>query len=1101
MSAPIPDAGPAYVELAMTSCFSFLRGASTPEELALQAMALGYSGFAVADINTLAGAVRPYSKIKQMKKAAAEEGRSFEYEGYIVGCRLRFECGAPDVLAYPQDREGYARLSRLLTHGNTGAGTEKGDCRLLFEDLLADTEGLSLAMAAPERPDGSLPGHLDRLIEAAPDRVWLAAGMGYGPMDGRRLDGLADVAEETGARLLAIGDVLYHTPERRELQDIMTCIREHASLETAGRTLEPNAERHLKDRREIARLYRDHPEAVAETVRLAARCRFSLKQLQYQYPHEPTPPGKTSQAHLEDLAWAGAHWRYPGGAPAKVAANLKDEFALIAARGYAPYFLTVHDVVKFARGEGILCQGRGSAANSTVCFCLGVTAVDPTETDLLFARFVSAERDEPPDIDVDFEHERREEVIQYIYRRYGRHRAAICATVIHYRPRSAIREVGKVLGLTEDVTGALAGTVWGSWGDGLPQEHVRQAGLDPDNPAIRRAVRLARELIGFPRHLSQHVGGFVLTERRLDEIVPIANAAMDDRTFIEWDKDDIDALNIMKVDVLALGMLTCIRKAFDLLEQQGTPVADMADLPPDQPDVYAMVSAADTIGVFQIESRAQMSMLPRLKPQTFYDLVIEVAIVRPGPIQGDMVHPYLRRRSGLEAVDFPHPSPQYPQDELKGVLGRTLGVPLFQEQAMQLAIVAAEFKPHEADGLRRAMATFRNVGTIDNYREMLIEGMVRRGYQRDFAARCFKQIEGFGAYGFPESHAASFAKLVYVSAYLKCRHPAVFAAALLNSQPMGFYAPAQIVRDAREHGVTVLPVDVEHSGWDCTLEDDRPGRPALRLGLRQIDGFSEAWAEQLVAGRGAGFCDFDALVRRSGLTQAQLQRLADADAMRSIGLDRRQALWQVRGVSRAAPAPLLQDLPDAEPTPDLPALGLAQHVLADYQTTRLSLKAHPVSFLRQAFDKEGIIPCASLIRLKDRAAVCTAGVVLVRQRPGTGKVCFITLEDETGVANLVVMPEVFAKYRRAIMSARLIVAHGRIQKSVEGVVHVQAHRLVDRTAALKVLDREADLFAGLPDTSAPVDHGRTDGPSAGGPSGSGRHPRDVRVILPSRDFH
>ena len=573
-----------------------------------------------------------------------------------------------------------------------------------------------LALVAPPRPGAGLAGDLDRLLRAAPGRVWLAASMGYGPMDTRRLDGLADTAAQTGAKLLAIGDVLYHAPARRELQDVMTCIREHVSLETAGRLLQPNAERHLKSREEIARLYRDHPGAIAETVRLAELCRFRLKDLEYEYPHEPTPPGKTSQQHLQDLAWAGAVWRYPGGVPEKVRQNLENEFTLIAERRYAPYFLTVNDVVQYARKKGILCQGRGSAANSTVCFCLGVTAVDPTETDLLFARFVSSERNEPPDIDVDFEHERREEVIQYIYERYGRHRAAICATVIHYRPRSAIREVGKVLGLTEDVTGALAGTVWGSWGDGLPADHIRQTGIDPDNPVIRRAVRLATELISFPRHLSQHVGGFVLTERRLDEIVPIANAAMDDRTFIEWDKDDIDALKIMKVDVLALGMLTCIRKAFALLDEQGAGVEDMANLPPDQPDVYKMISDADTIGVFQIESRAQMSMLPRLKPAKFYDLVIEVAIVRPGPIQGDMVHPYLKRRSGLEPVVFPKPAPEFgPENELDQVLGRTMGVPLFQEQAMQLAIVAAEFKPHQADGLRRAMATFRNVGTIQNY--------------------------------------------------------------------------------------------------------------------------------------------------------------------------------------------------------------------------------------------------------------------------------------------------------------------------------------------------------------------------------------------------
>jgi error-prone DNA polymerase len=1094
MTALTTTDAPPYVELAIASCFSFLHGASRPEELTETVLALGYTGFAVADLNTLAGVVRPYSELKRLKREAEEAGLAFDYDGYRVGCRLRFLCGAPDVLVYPEDREGYARLCRLLTRGGTGAETQKGDCRLVLDDLLGGAEGLALALVAPPRPDETLTLHLDRLLQAAPDRVWLGASMGYGPMDARRLDGLAETAGRTGARLLAIGDVLYHTPERRELQDVMTCIREHVPLETAGRRLQPNAERHLKPRAEIARLYRDHPEAIAETLRLAARCTFRLSDLRYEYPHEPTPPGKTPQQHLEDLAWAGAAWRYPGGVPDKVRNSLQEEFALIETRGYAPYFLTVHDVVKFARGQGILCQGRGSAANSVVCFCLGVTAVDPMEVDLLFARFVSEERDEPPDIDVDFEHERREEVIQHIYQRYGRHRAAICATVIHYRPRSAIREVGKALGLTEDVTAALAGTVWGSWGEGIPEDHIRQTGIDPHNPVIRRAVRLATELIGFPRHLSQHVGGFVLTERRLDETVPIANAAMEDRTFIAWDKDDIDALGIMKVDVLALGMLTCIRKAFELLKPWGTAIADMADLPPDEPDVYAMISEADTIGVFQIESRAQMSMLPRLRPKEFYDLVIEVAIVRPGPIQGNMVHPYLRRRAGLEEPDFPKPSPQFgPPNELKSVLGRTMGVPLFQEQAMQLAIVAAGFKPHEADGLRRAMATFRNVGTIQNYRAKMVEGMVGRGYARDFAERCFKQIEGFGSYGFPESHAASFAKLVYVSAYLKRRHPAAFACALLNSQPMGFYAPAQIVRDAREHGVEVRPVCVERSEWDCTLEEagDR-ARPALRLGFRQIDGFSEVWAQRLIAGRGAGFGDFDALVRRAGLTRAQVQKLADADALRALGLDRRQGLWRVRGMAAAAPAPLIEALPDAEPMVDLPAMGLPQHVLADYQTTRLSLKAHPMTFLRPVFAAEKALPCKDLSALDDRTQASVAGVVLVRQRPGTGKVCFITLEDETGIANLVVMPEVFAAHRRVIMSARVLLVHGRIQKSPEKIVHLLAHRLVDRTAELKRLDEPADLFA----TLAPADHVKTNGPRGGA-----RHPRNVRVILPSRDFH
>ena len=1102
MTQPIPP----YVELAVTSCFSFLRGASLPEDLLKEAASLGYAGFAVTDINTLAGIVRPFRARRDLKHHGWPVGNL----QIIPGARLRFLCGAPDVLVYPQDREGYARLCRLLTRAKLGEA-EKGECRLVFNDLLAEADGMALALVGPDRPDEALNDWLDRLLDVAPGRVWLAASMNYGPIGPRRLEILSTAAARTGAKLLAVGDVLYHTPERRELQDVMTCIREHVPLERAGRLLEPNAERHLKGRVEIARLFRDHPEAVAETVRLAESCRpFDLEALQYEYPHEPTPPGMTPQQYLEKLTLAGAAWRYPKGVPDKVRRSLREEFELIAQRDYTHYFLTVHDIVKYARGLGILCQGRGSAANSVVCYCLGVTAVNPMEVELLFARFVSSSRNEPPDIDVDFEHERREEVIQYIYNRYGRHRAAICATVIHYRPRSAIREVGKVLGLTEDVTGALAGTVWGGWAEGLPDEHILQTGVDPTNPIIRRAVRLARDLIGFPRHLSQHVGGFVLTERRLDETVPIANAAMPDRTFIEWDKDDIDHLKILKVDVLALGMLTCIRKAFDLMNKwggvgsQGKLVSDMADLDSDQPDVYDMISQADTIGVFQIESRAQMSMLPRLRPKTFYDLVIEVAIVRPGPIQGNMVHPYLKRRHDDKPVMFPKPAPEHgPEDELVHVLGRTKGVPLFQEQAMQLAIVAAEFEPHEADGLRRAMATFRSRGGMDVFEAKMVRRMIERGYEPEFAQNCFNQIKGFGAYGFPESHAASFAKLVYVSAYIKCRHPSVFACALLNSQPMGFYAPAQIVRDACEHGVVVRPADVEHSDWDCTLEGNSKA-PALRLGLRQIDGFSEAWAKKLVSARGEGFGSFDALARRSGLTQAQLQRLADADAMRSLGLDRRQALWQVRGIARAAPAPLLQHLPDEEPMVALPEMAAAQHVLADYQTMRMSLKAHPMSFLRQTFDREGFSTCKQISEARDKAKALLTGVVLVRQRPGTGKVCFITLEDETGVANLAVMPEVFKTYRRTIMSARLLAVHGRVQRSPEGVVHVLALKLVDRTGELKQLDQPADLFASL----AHADHVKTGGPSGGGHSGKGKgeryragHPRDVRVILPSRDFH
>jgi error-prone DNA polymerase len=1070
----------AYAELAVASCFSFLRGASRPQELVETARALGHTAIAVTDRNTLAGVVRAHA-------AAKEQGLKL-----VVGARIAFADDTPDILAYPEDREGYARLTRLLTLGGTRTGGKKGDCTLSLDDLVAHAEGLCLALVPPGRLDAAFAEALQRLVAAAPDRVWLAARVAYGPADARRLDRLAECAAAAGAKLLATNDVLYHAPDRRPLQDVMSCIRERTTLDAAGRRLEANGERHLKSPAEMARLFRDHPDAIAETQRLAARCRFDLGQLRYEYPDEPVPPGKTPQQHLEDLTWEGARWRYPDGIPDKVRGMIETEFAFIRAEDYAPYFLTVHDVVRYARSQNILCQGRGSAANSVVCYCLGVTAVDPMQIDLLFARFVSSDRKEPPDIDVDFEHERREEVIQYIYNRYGRHRAAICATVIHYRPRSAIREVGKVLGLSEDVTGALAGTVWGSWGDGLPDDHIRQAGLDPENPLIRSAVLLANDLIGFPRHLSQHVGGFILTRRRLDETVPIANGAMKDRTFIEWDKDDIDELGIMKVDVLALGMLTCIRKAFDLMRLHGErDVADMADLPPDDPAVYAMLQKADTIGVFQIESRAQMNMLPRLKPDKFYDLVIEVAIVRPGPIQGDMVHPYLRRKQGLDRTwAFEKPSPEHgPADELEQVLGKTLGVPLFQEQAMQLAITAAHFTPSEADGLRRAMATFKNAGKMDLYRDKMVGGMTARGYPAEFAERCFKQIEGFGAYGFPESHAASFAKLVWVSAWLKRHHPAAFACALLNAQPMGFYAPAQIVRDAREHGVEVRPVDVEYSEWDCTLEPGENGL-ALRLGFRQIGGVAEGWARQLIDARGEGFGDFDTLVRRSGLTRAQLQRLAEADAFRSLGLDRRRALWDSQAVAgSAAPVPLIAEAPGPEVELALPDMALSEHVVADYQTTRLSLKGHPMAFLRADFAAERAVSCARTAELKDADPATCAGVVLVRQRPGAGVVCFMTIEDETGVANLVVMPKVFERYRKVVMGARLVMAVGRIQRSPEGVVHIMVHRLVDRSAALyRLAEPELPLLAPSPAS-------QVRGPV------HAAHPRNVRVLPKSRDFH
>jgi error-prone DNA polymerase len=1087
-----------YAEFAVTTAFSFLRGASRPEEMVETALALGHAGMAVADRNTLAGVVRPFSRLKALRKAAAETGdwalaeRLARFR-YVVGTRLVFADGTPDVLAYPQDRDAYGRLSRLLTTGNLRA--EKGDCRLELADLLKGGSGLALALIPPARIDpGALRPVLEALTGAHAGAVWLAAAMTYGPADARRLDALAVLAQEACAPLLAVNDVLYHAPERRRLHDVMTCIREHTTITQAGQRLEANGERHLKPAADMARLFRDHPDAMVQTQLLPHLCDFDLGQLKYEYPQEPVPPGKTPQQHLEALTWAGAAWRYPNGVPDQVRAVLIDEFAFIATSDYARYFLTVHDVVRYARDQGILCQGRGSAANSAVCYCLGITAVDPSKTKLLFARFISSARDEPPDIDVDFEHERREEVIQHIYQRYGRERAAICATVIHYRPRSALREVGKALGLSEDVTAAMSGMVWGSWGDKPDPEHVRQAGLDPDNPLIAETLGLAGELVGFPRHLSQHVGGFVLTQRRLDETVPILNGAMPDRTFIEWDKDDVDTLGIMKVDVLALGMLSCIRRAFDLLNRYAIhPIEDMAQIEgDDDPAVYAMLSRGDSVGVFQVESRAQINMLPRLRPACFYDLAIQVAIVRPGPIQGDMVHPYLKRRQGVEAVVFPAPAPPHDPHELKEVLGRTLGVPLFQEQAMQLAITAAAFTPSEADGLRRAMASFRNLGTMDAYRAKMVEGMVGRGYQRDFAERCFKQIEGFGAYGFPESHAASFAKLVYVSSWLKHYYPAAFTCALLNAQPMGFYAPAQLVRDAREHGVEVRAVDVNHSDWDNTLEPCETGGHALRLGLRQIDGMAETAARGLAAGRDAeSYGDFDALARRSGLSRSTLQKLAQADAMRSLGLDRRAALWRVRGLASAAPAPLIDDLPDTEILPLLPVMGLGEHVAADYQTTRLSLKGHPMGLLRATFAARRVRLCADLIDLREGADVAVAGVVLMRQRPGTGVICFITLEDETGVANLVVVPEVFARYRKTIMSARLIEVRGRVQRAQEEkqVIHILAHRLIDRSADLRTL-AEPQLELGL-----------TSGLDKIPPNQGGRHPRDVRILPPSRDFH
>src|SRR4051794_14338195 len=945
---------PAYAEIGITTNFSFLRGGSDPRAYVHQASILGIPAIGIADHNTLAGVVRAYKEL--------DNDKVLHKPKLLIGTRIVFIDGTPDILVYPRDRAAYGRLCQLLTRGKRGDDITrivKGECHLTFADLLAFSEGQLLILTLPHRFDAvQTQDILAKLKASRAGGVWLAASLVYRGDDRRRLAQLDDLAAKAKVPLLATNEVLYHHPARRPLQDVLTCIREKTTIEAVGRKLEANAERFLKTPREMARLFRDFPEAIAETMRFADKITFSLDQLKYQYPDEPVPPGKTAQGHLEDLTWAGVDKYFGGKIDDKLRATLKKELALIADLKYAHYFLTVHDIVHYARSQSILCQGRGSAANSAVCYVLGITSVDPTKVDLLFERFISKERLEPPDIDVDFEHSRREEVMQYVYRRYGRHRAAIIATVIHYRPRSAIRDVGKALGLTEDVTAALADTVWGSWGKGLNDMQVRQAGLDPQNSMINLAVELASELIDFPRHLSQHAGGYVLTQGRLDTYVPIGNAAMDDRTFIEWDKDDVDALNMMKVDVLALGMLTCIRKCFDLIAAHKDERYELADIKSkDDDEVYQMLQLGESLGVFQVESRAQMNMLPRLKPRTFYDLVIEVAIVRPGPIQGDMVHPYLKRRKmDPDKIEYPYPKGGN-KNELRDVLYKTLGVPLFQEQAMRIAIEAAKFTAEEANGLRRSMATFRNLGTIGKFGDKMVGNMIRRGYDAEFAKNCFNQIKGFGSYGFPESHAASFAQLVYVSSWLKHYHPDAFCCGLLNSQPMGFYAPAQIVGDARNNGVEVREIDVSFSFAQNTLEEGSGKYHAVRLGFRQIDGFkwddpdeerlkrnlqsfrnpppgadpesrdssmcnctseftpgvprhhrgAEGWAERIVAARERRpFTSLEDFARDTGLPKRALILLADADAFRSIGLDRRAALWAVRRLPDDVPLPLFE---------------------------------------------------------------------------------------------------------------------------------------------------------------------------------------------------
>lgn len=1226
--APPPRAD--FVELGLVSCFSFLRGASDAVDLMLAAHAHGYDALGIADVNSMAGVVRIHTEARTLKLRP------------VIGCRIETVEGLA-FLAYPEDRAAYGRLCRLISAGRmqtlAGEWQDKGVCEIDLALLAAHAEGVQLILLPPDdleaeltiavpsnvipfprpgpRAGTPLPSDSGPQESGAPDQVrgggsmertasftdlvsdiaeqlptlrHLAASYLYRGDDIARIERLDSLARNHGLTLLATNDVHYHAPERRALQDVMTAIRHKTTVAKAGHLLHPNAERHLKSPEQMQRLFARWPHAIAAAREVADACDFSLDELRYEYPEEIYPDGQTPQAFLESEVWAGAGRRYPSGVPDSVRQTLERELALIAKLDLARYFLTIKDIVDFARGcdPPILCQGRGSAANSAVCYVLGITSVDPAKHQLLFDRFISEERKEPPDIDVDFEHERREEVIQYIYRKYGRHRAGLCATVIHYRPRMAIREVGKAMGLSEDVTSALARTVWGGWGREISEKHAAETGLDITDPHLRRVLKLTEQMIGMPRHLGQHVGGFILTEGALTETVPIGNGAMPERSFIEWDKDDIEALGILKVDVLALGMLTCIRKCLDLLGEHHGRALTLATVPREDPETYAMLRRGDSLGVFQVESRAQMNMLPRLRPREFYDLVIQVAIVRPGPIQGDMVHPYLKRRRGAEPVRIPAPAPEHgPPDELTSILGRTLGVPIFQEQAMKIALDAARFNSLEANRLRKAMATFRSRGMVDELQDMMVERMVARGYDRDFAQRCFNQIRGFGEYGFPESHAASFAQLVYVSSWLKCHYPAAFAAALLNSQPMGFYAPAQIVRDACEHGVMVLPVDVNASAWDCTLEPleeevsrrerrgaekrgdvalaakpqiishedtkmshevaasaalfvsscENSSRPlrggcdasaplrslrepvrdrshALRLGLRQIDGLPEHVAATLLAEREerGPFRDIADLRARAGLSPVHIERLASADAFTSLGLTRRQALWDARSLIPAPDLPLFRAAGVREEGAErtgiaLPKMPLSEEVVADYQTTRLSLKAHPMAFLRADLAARGFVRAADLRSRKFRSMVQVAGVVLIRQRPGSAKgVTFITLEDETGVVNLVVWPDLKEKQRKVVMGARLMEVRGRVEYDDE-VIHVIAAHMTDATHRLHALSddlldaplaRADEVNKPMPERG-PRPRDMID-ELAPQPNVTG-HPRDHRILPKSRDFH
>ena len=1030
-----------YTELHVTSNFSFLRGGSHPEELVQQAASLGYTEIAITDHNTLAGIVRAHT-------AAKASGIRI-----IPACRLDLLDG-PSLLAYPTTKQAYGRLSALLSLGNLR--TEKGKCELYKADVYAHAEGIKFIAIPPESLneqfnfDPSFEMALSQYRKAFGQELYLGASRSYTGDDAKKLHRLWQLASRLDIPMVATNDVHYHHHERRQLQDILTCIREKCTIYNAGFRLHQNAERYLKPMEEMTRLFRHYPDAITRTQEIAQACTFSLDTLEYVYPEEITSEGRTPQEELVFLAWQGADEKFRGNIPQNVKETIQYELDFMERKNYAAYFLTVYDFVRFARDRNILCQGRGSAANSVVCYCLGITSVDPSKFKLLFARFMSDARDEPPDIDVDFEHERREEVMQYIFNKYGRDRAAIVATVTQVHWKGAIRDVGKAMGLSVDAVDRLSKSGYELTPEWFEGKSGSSEGFDPKDKHLLKTLELTQQYIGFPRQLGQHTGGFVITRGKLSDLCPILNARMENRTNIEWNKDDIEALGFLKVDVLALGMLTCIRKAFDLAKAHYGLDLTLANIPQDDPAVYEMISHADTIGVFQIESRAQMSMLPRLKPKTFYDLVIEVAIVRPGPIQGDMVHPYLRRRNGEEPIE-------YPSKELKEILGRTLGVPLFQEQAMEIAIVAAGFTPAEADGLRRSMATFKAKGLVSQYEKKLVDGMMSNNYTEEFARRVFKQLEGFGSYGFPESHAASFALLVYVSSWIKCYYPDVFAAALLNSMPMGFYQPAQIVIDARKHGVQVLPVDVNLSDWDNRLEEKMGNYYGLRLGFRQVKGLKEVDIQALVSARQRAYSSIPAL-RDAGVSQTALEKLADADAFRSMGMDRRLAMWEA---SALADRPMgiftgHQAQSVFEQSVELPKMNAAEHVVQDYASMALSLKAHPVSFVRSQLQVQHVTCNKDLSALNDGVFVRVAGLVLVRQRPGTASgICFITIEDETGIANLVVFKKLFDFHRKEILRSSLLMVEGKLQREGE-VTHVVVRRCYDMSGLLREMNVAED---------------------------------------------